>query len=144
MKKMERTRKHWFWMLWGAVVLLYGAGIVLGAEGPLRVVKTFPEYGSEIHPHSDLAIVVEFNREVDPAMTEDFVMDQRGAVDENGDPIEIPGAFTWLNAKTLQFTPKERLKPSATYQVSLYSARTPAGEEMDGLPFRLAFKTSGE
>lgn len=141
---MEWISKRCLWMLWGGVVLLCGAGVALGGDDDLQIVKTLPEYGSEIRAHSDFAIVIEFNRKVDPAIIEDFVMDQRGAVDENGDPIEIPGAFTWFDAKTLQFKPKERLKPSATYQVSLYSVRTPEGEEMDGLPFRLAFKTSGE
>jgi hypothetical protein len=144
MQKMERIRKGWFWMLWGGMVLLYGAGIVLGAEGHLRVIKTLPEYGSEIRTNADLAIVIEFNREVDPAIIEDFVMDQRGVVDDNGDPIEVPGEFTWLNERMLQFKPKERLKSGATYQVNLYAARTPEGEEMQGLPFRLAFKTAGE
>lgn len=131
-------------LLRGGIILLCLSGAALGADHSLRVVNTFPEYGSEIPPHSEFAIVIGFNREVDHAIIEDFVMDQRGAVDEDGEPIEIPGEFAWLDAKTLQFTPKERLKPAATYQVSLYSARTREGEEMDGLPFRLAFKTSEE
>ena len=107
----------------------------------IDIVKTSPEYGSEISDLGDLLITIEFNQEMDPTLVEDFVLDQRGITDENGDPIEIPGQFTWLDPRTLQFKPTIPLKPNATYQVSLFSVRNREGEEMEGVPYRLAFMT---
>jgi len=107
----------------------------------IDIVKTSPEYGSEIGDLGDLLITIEFNQKMDPTLVEDFVLDQRGITDENGDPIEISGQFTWLDPRTLQFKPNIPLKPNATYQVSLFSVRNEEGEEMEGVPYRLAFMT---
>lgn len=118
-----------------------GPSIIFGSDNSIRVIKTFPEYGSEVDSSQSILISIQFNREMDPNMAEDFLMDQRGITDENGDPIEILGEITWPNAKTLQFKPNQLLKPNATYQVSLFSVRTKNGEEMEGTPYRLAFMT---
>lgn len=112
-----------------------------GNDNSIKVIKTFPEYGAEVDSSKSLLITIQFNREMDPSMAEDFLMDQRGITDENGDPIEISGEITWPNAKTLQFRPNHLLRPNATYQVSLFSVRTREGEEMEGIPYRLAFMT---
>lgn len=115
--------------------------ITFGSDNSIKVIKTSPEYGAEIDSSKTLLIIIQFNREMDPSMAEDFLMDQRGITDENGDPIEILGEITWPNAKTLQFKPNQLLRPNATYQVSLFSVRTKEGEEMEGTPYRLAFMT---
>lgn len=113
-----------------------------GSDSPeIEIVKTSPKYGAEIGNLDRLLITIVFNQEMDPELVEDFVLDQRGITDENGDPIEIPGEFTWLDPRTVQFKPNTPLKPNATYQVSLFSVRNREGEEMEGVPYRLAFMT---
>ena len=126
---------------WCGIMLQIPAIAGAGESAKIEIVKTSPKYGEEISLPKDLVITIQFNQEMDPSMQDDFVMDQRGVTDEHGDPVEISGQFTWVNPKTLQFKPKQSLKPNATYQVSLFSVRTKEGEEMEEVPFRLAFMT---
>ena len=143
---MRRISYEWsFWsvlalFLWMALMPWFSQTSA-GDPTPVKIVKTSPIYAEEITNLKGLVITIQFNREMDPAMQEDFVMDQRGATDEHGDPIEIQGELTWPNAKTLQFKPNAVLKPHATYQVSLFSVTTKEGESMDQVPYRLVFTT---
>jgi hypothetical protein len=112
-----------------------------GESGPVEVTKTVPGYGEEISNPKDVVITIHFNRDMDPTMNEDIVLDQRGVTDLEGNPIQIIGKATWPNPRTLQFRPHEALKPDSTYQISLFSVRTIEGEEMESVPFRLVFTT---
>ncbi|MBI3597130.1 MAG: Ig-like domain-containing protein [Nitrospirae bacterium] len=112
-----------------------------GDFASIKIVKTSPTDAEEINVLKDLVITIQFNRDMDPTMQEDFLMDQRDATDEQGNPIEIQGDLTWPDAKTLQFKPKTVLKPQSSYQVSLFSVLTKDGESMDQAPFRLVFTT---
>jgi hypothetical protein len=126
----------------GWLILLAVPLSVFGEESsPVRVVKTSPAYGETVQNLSGFTATIRFNKEMDPKMQEDFLLDQRGAMDEMGNPIEIPGDFDWTDPMTLQFKAKTPLKPNAVYQISLFSARTKDGEEMEEVPFRLVFKT---
>lgn len=131
------------WLIWGlGAFMITQVPTAFGSNSPeIEIVKTSPEYGAEISDLDRPLITIEFNQEMDPTLVEDFVLDQRGITDENGDPIEIPGQFTWLDPKTLQFKPNIPLRPNATYQVSLFSVRNRDGEEMEEVPYRLAFMT---
>jgi hypothetical protein len=127
----------WVWM-----VMFQMPGLAVGSESlEVEVVKTSPAYGEEVQNLKDLMITIRFNREMDPSIQEDFLLDQRGATDTQGNPVEITGQFTWPDSKTLQFKPKGALKPKSTYQISLFSVRTQDGEEMEDVPFRLVFTT---
>ncbi|HET6465769.1 MAG TPA: Ig-like domain-containing protein [Nitrospiria bacterium] len=143
---MKRISYGWsFWsglalFLWMALMPWFGQTSA-GDPTSVKIVKTSPTYADEINNLKGLVITIQFNREMDPAMQEDFVMNQRGTTDEQGNPIEIQGELTWPDAKTLQFKPNAKLKPHATYQVSLFSVQTKEGESMDQVPFRLAFTT---
>lgn len=112
-----------------------------GDFASIKIVKTSPTDAEEINVLKDLVITIQFNRDMDPTMQEDFLMDQRDVTDEQGNPIEIQGDLTWPDAKTLQFKPKTVLKPQSSYQVSLFSVLTKDGESMDQAPFRLVFTT---
>jgi hypothetical protein len=112
-----------------------------GDSAAVKIEKTSPTYAEEINDLKGAVITIQFNREMDRAMQEDFLMDQRGATDEQGNPVEIQGELTWPDARTLQFKPKAALKPHATYQVSLFSVTTKEGESMEQVPFRLVFTT---
>jgi len=107
----------------------------------IQIVKTYPAYAEEIKNLDELVVIIQFNREMDPGMQEDFLMDQRGATDAQGNPVEISGQFIWRDSKTIEFRPKDPLKPNSTYQVSLFSIRTKDGEESEDVPFRLVFTT---
>ena len=113
------------------------------AEDPatIEVVEISPGYAEKISNLDGLTITIRFNQEMDPTLHEDFLMDQRGAVDENGDPVEISGTFSWIDSKTLQFRPKDKLKVNALYQINLFSLRTKGGSESDDVPFRSVFQT---
>ena len=107
----------------------------------IEVVGISPGYAEKISNLKVLIVTIQFNQEMDPTIQEDFLMDQRGATDENGDPIEISGEFSWPDSRTLQFRPKDRLKPNATYQISLFSIRTKGGTESEEVPYVSVFKT---
>jgi hypothetical protein len=124
---------------WLTVLVITGA-VHAGEPGTIEIVKTSPAYGEEVL-NQDLVITIEFNQEMDYKMQEDFVLDQRGATDESGNPIEIKGQFSWPSPKILQFKPHKALKSHSTYQVSLFSVRTRQGKEMESVPFRLVFTT---
>lgn len=111
---------------------------------PIQIVKTYPVYAEEIKNLDKMVVIIQFNREMDPSMQEDFLMDQRGATDAQGNPIEIMGQFTWRDSKTIEFRPNEALRPNATYQVSLFSVRTKEGIESEDVPFRLVFTTAND
>ena len=105
-------------------------------------IALIPSYGEQVNSLTGLVVKIHFNRDIDPTIQEDFVLDQRGASDPDGNPIEIKGRLSWLDSKTLQFKAEESLKPSSTYQVNLFSVRTPEGEEMEEVPYRLVFTTA--
>jgi hypothetical protein len=143
---MEGVRVKWivfsivYTLFWMSFSPLYG--FVLAKEpARIQIVKTYPDYAEEIKNLDKLVVIIQFNREMDPNMQEDFLMDQRGAIDAQGNPIEIKGQFIWRDSKTIEFKPSEALKPNSTYQVSLFSVRTKEGEESDDVPFRLVFTT---
>ena len=144
--KMRRVFQEWtFWsglalFLWMALMPWLNQTSA-GDSTPVKVVKTSPTYAEEINNLKGLVITIQFNREMDPAMQDDFLMDQRGAVDGQGNPVEIQGELTWPDPKTLQFKPKQTLKPNSVYQVSLFSVRAKDGEEMAGVPYRSVFTT---
>ncbi len=84
----------WGW-LW--LVMFQMPGLAVGSDSPgIKVVKTSPAYGEEVENLKDLVITIQFNRDMDPGMQEDFLLDQRGTTDAQGNPIEIAGQFTWL------------------------------------------------
>jgi hypothetical protein len=112
-------------------------------ESAVRVTSTSPAYAATIDALDDIIITVHFSHAMDPSIQADFVLDQRGATDENGDPLEIPGKLTWPDAKTLQFRPTQRLRPRSTYQVTLFSLIAQDGREGDA-PFRTVFTTGAE
>jgi hypothetical protein len=106
-------------------------------------VKTSPKYGETIQSLKGLVVEIVFSKPMDPATQHDVSMDQRGAVDEKGEPIEFDGTYTWVNPTTLRFAPKGTLKPDSVYQVTVWSAKAKDGSELDGVPYRLPFSTSG-
>lgn len=146
---MRRIYQEWsFWsglalFLWMALMPWF-VQTSAGDFASIKVVKTSPTNAEEINVLKDLAITIQFNQDMDPTMQQDFLMDQRGATDEQGNPIEIQGDLSWPDPKTLQFKPKTALKPKSTYQISLYSLRSKEGETMDQAPFRLVFTTGSE
>ena len=107
----------------------------------VEVVEISPGYAEKINYLNELIVTIQFNREMDPTIEEDFLMDQRGATDEYGDPIEISGKFSWPDSKTLQFRPVDKLILNATYQISLFSIRTKGGTESEEVPYRSVFRT---
>jgi len=143
---MRRISCQWsFWsgfalILWMALMPWFGQTSA-GDLPSVKIVETSPTYAEEVNNLKGVVITIQFNREMDPTMQEDFLMDQRGATDEKGDPIEIQGELAWPDARTLRFKPKAALKPQSTYQVSLFSVTTKEGESMDQVPFRLVFTT---
>lgn len=132
-------------------VLFLGIGLIAGmtpgnraeASEEVKIVTTVPGYAEEINNLKNLEIVLKFNKALDPEVQHEFLLDQRGVTDADGNPVQIPGKFTWPDPKTLKFQPAKPLKPNATYQVSLFGAWTKEGEEMLDVPFRLVF-TTGE
>ena len=93
---MRRISCEWsFWsglalFLWMALMPWFSQTSA-GDSTSVKIVKTSPTYAEEINNLKTLVITIQFNREMDPVMQEDFVMDQRGATDEQGNPIEIQG-----------------------------------------------------
>jgi hypothetical protein len=122
-----------------------GAPVIAAADETHKVsiVKTSPKYGETIPSLKGLVVEIVFSTPMDPATQNDVSMDQRGAVDERGEPIEFDGTYTWVNPTTLRFAPKGTLKPDSVYQVTVWSAKAKDGSELDGVPYRLPFSTSG-
>lgn len=132
------------WVGFVAVVLAVGALGVAGAEEKgVQIVKTYPEYGKTIPKLNDLVIEIVFDRPMDPSTQDEVSMDQRGATDENGEPIEFEGTYTWVSPTTLRFKPQGPLKPDSVYQVTVWSAKAKDGAELHGAPYRLPFSTAG-
>ena len=126
------------------LMVLGGSLTVSRAEKTsVSIVKTSPKFGEAIPILKGLVVESVFDRPMDPSTQEDVSMDQRGAVDEKGEPIEFEGTYTWVNPTTLRFAPKGMLKPDSTYQVTVWSAKAQDGSELDTAPFRLPFRTSG-
>ncbi|HEX9758621.1 MAG TPA: Ig-like domain-containing protein [Nitrospiria bacterium] len=132
--------------LMGCVVVMVSVfGGVLGVSpvsaSEIKILKTVPGYAEEVKELDNLVISIQFNREMDPEISEDFLLDQRGATDADGNPVHISGVFSWPNPKTLQFKPSNRLKPNAVYQISLFAIIDANGDELDDVPFRSVFTT---
>lgn len=119
--------------------------VLLGAAGPkgVSIVKTSPAYGEAVPKLSGLVVEIVFDRPMDPSTQDEVTMDQRGATDEKGEPIEFDGTYTWVNPSTLRFKPAGPLKPESVYQVTVWSAKAKDGTELDGAPYRLPFSTTG-
>jgi hypothetical protein len=134
-------------MIYGLVafgLLFLGVPSVTEAgETNATIVKTLPKNGEAIAQLKGLAVEIVFDRPMDPATQDEVTMDQRGATDERGEPIEFEGAFSWVNPTTLQFRPKGTLKPDSVYQVTVWAGKAQDGSELDGAPYRLVFSTSG-
>jgi len=130
-----------------AVVIFGMVALGLTAAGAeekgVQIVKTYPEYGKTIPKLNDLVIEIVFDRPMDPATQDEVSMDQRGATDHNGDPIEFDGQYTWVNPTTLRFRPEGKLKPDSVYQVTVWSAKAKDGSELESAPYRLPFSTTG-
>jgi hypothetical protein len=129
-------------------LVVFGVGMAgltpAGAEEKgVQIVKTYPEYGKSIPKLDDLVIEIVFDRPMEPATQDEVSMDQRGATDANGEPIEFDGQYTWVNPKTLRFRPEGKLKPNSVYQVTVWSAKAKDGSELAGAPYRLPFSTTG-
>jgi hypothetical protein len=122
-----------------------GAPAIAAADETHKVsiVNTSPKYGETIQSLKGLVVEIVFSKPMDPATQHDVSMDQRGAVDEKGEPIEFDGTYTWVNPTTLRFAPKGTLKPDSVYQVTVWSAKAKDGSALDGVPYRLPFSTSG-
>lgn len=128
-----------------AAGLVMAASAVLGAaeKKGVSIVKTSPTYGEAITRLSGLVVEITFDRPMDPATQDEVTMDQRGATDEKGEPIEFDGTYTWVNPTTLRFKPEGQLRPESVYQVTVWSAKAKDGTELDGAPYRLPFSTRG-
>ena len=116
-------------------------GVSQGSASEIKILKTVPGYAEEVKDFDNLVISIQFNREMDPEITEDFLLDQRGASDAEGNPVQISGEFSWPNPKTMQFKPTDRLKPNAVYQINLFAIIAANGDELDDVPFRSVFTT---
>ena len=130
----------------GGVALGIAAfGLVASATEPegVRIVKTSPEYGKTIPSLNGLVVEITFDRPMDPATQDDVTMDQRGAMDAKGEPIEFSGTYTWVTPTTLHFRPDGTLKPDSVYQVTVWSAKAKDGTELETAPYRLPFSTAG-
>jgi hypothetical protein len=132
------------WVVFGVIAVSLG---VLGltaawaeSEG-VQIVKTYPEYGKTIPSVAGLVIEITFDRPMDPATQDEVSMDQRGATDQNGEPIEFDGTYTWASPTTLRFKPDGTLKPDSVYQVTVWSAKAKDGSELQTAPYRLPFAT---
>lgn len=135
-------------VLVGMAVVVFGVGALglaaaAAAEKGVQIVKTYPEYGKTIPKLNDLVIEIVFDRPMDPATQDEVSMDQRGATDQNGDPIEFDGQYTWVSPTTLRFRPDGKLKPDSVYQVTVWSAKAKDGSELESAPYRLPFSTTG-
>lgn len=129
----------------GLAVGIAAFGFVASAaesEG-LQIVKTSPEYGKTIPSLSGLVVEITFDRPMDPSTQDDVTMDQRGATDAKGEPIEFNGTYTWVTPTTLHFKPAGTLRPDSVYQVTVWSAKAKDGAELETAPYRLPFSTSG-
>ncbi len=120
-------------------------GFVASAAEPegVQIVKTSPEYGKAIPSLNGLVVEITFDRPMDPATQDDVTMDQRGATNAKGEPIEFNGTYTWVTPTTLRFKPDGTLKPDSVYQVTVWSAKGKDGSELQTAPYRLPFSTSG-
>lgn len=135
----------------GLGVAFIAAGLVMAASALLgaaekkgvSIVKTSPTYGEAITRLSGLVVEITFDRPMDPATQDEVTMDQRGATNEKGEPIEFDGTYTWVNPTTLRFKPEGQLRPESVYQVTVWSAKAKDGTELDGAPYRLPFSTRG-
>ncbi|MFZ5862822.1 MAG: Ig-like domain-containing protein [Nitrospirota bacterium] len=129
----------------GVAVAIAAVGWSASAAEPegVQIVKTSPEYGKTIPSLSGLVVEITFDRPMDPATQDDVTMDQRGATDANGEPIEFNGTYTWVTPSTLHFRPDGTLKPDSVYQVTVWSATAKDGSELQTAPYRLPFSTSG-
>ena len=58
-----------------------------GDPATAEVVEISPVYAEKINNLNELIVTIQFNQEMDPTIEEDFLMDQRGATDEYGDPL---------------------------------------------------------
>jgi hypothetical protein len=130
----------------GIVVLGLGAfGLATAAaesEG-VQIVKTYPEYGKTIPSLNGLVVEITFDRPMEPATQDDVTMDQRGAMNDKGEPIEFNGTYTWVSPTTLRFKPDGTLKPDSVYQITVWSAKAKDGAELQTAPYRLPFSTTG-
>ncbi len=133
-----------FWLVALGLAVLGAPSIAAADEThKVSIVKTSPKYGETIPSLKGLVVEIVFSTPMDPATQNDVSMDQRGAVDERGEPIEFDGTYTWVNPTTLRFAPKGTLKPDSVYQVTVWSAKAKDGAELEGVPFRLPFSTAG-
>ena len=121
----------------------FGLTAVNAEQKGVQIVKTYPEYGKSIPKLDDLVIEIVFDRPMDPVTQDDVSMDQRGATDQNGEPIEFDGQYTWVSPTTLRFKPSGTLKPDSVYQVTVWSAKAKDGSELETAPYRLPFSTTG-
>jgi hypothetical protein len=129
----------------GLALGIVGFGFVASATEPegVQIVKTSPEYGKTIPSLNGLVVEITFDRPMDPATQDEVTMDQRGATDAKGEPIEFSGTYTWVTPSTLHFRPDGTLKPDSVYQVTVWSAKAKDGSELQTAPYRLPFSTSG-
>jgi hypothetical protein len=142
------SRISYGWSFWSGLALFLWMALMpwlgqtsTGDPASVKIVKTSPINAEEINNLKGLVITIQFNREVNSSLQEDFVMGQLRTTDAQGNPIEIQGGLSWPDTKTLQFKPKTPLKPHSTYEVSLPSVQADDGESMNQVPFRLVFTT---
>ncbi|MFA6566338.1 MAG: Ig-like domain-containing protein, partial [Candidatus Paceibacterota bacterium] len=100
-------------------------------ENP-RIEAIFPSEGSEVNENSNITII--FNRPMVP-------MTALSELEKKELPIaiapETEGKWKWISTRNVQFIPKERLRRSTKYAVSIGEGLV----SMDGLPVR--GRTSG-
>jgi len=111
-----------------AVKVDLGEGKILAsdflvAENP-KVDAIFPAANSEAPDDSKITVV--FNRPMVPLTTLDQLKSQNIPVQINP---ATDGKFKWISTNTLQFIPKDHLKRSANYTVSIKNGFV----SMDGL-----------
>jgi hypothetical protein len=125
------------------LLLIFPPRLFPGSEpiSRLKVVHTSPKQAEKLNQLDQVTVTITFNQDIDPTIQEDAVLVQRGAIDSDGNPVEIKGEISWPDPKTFKFVAKDSLMPNATYQMSLYSVRNAKGEEWDEVPFRLLFTT---
>jgi hypothetical protein len=103
--------------------------------------STYPAQGEESIPTSNIIIIINFTRSMDPDLTENaFCL----KVDPNFDPGSqcLSGNSNWYNNnQRLEFTPSENLDDETNYILTIdASAKDQNGEPIPG-PFALRFKT---
>lgn len=139
--------KKWITFVTGLLFLvLFSHRMSQGGDSAskIKVIHTSPINAEKLSHLDHVTVTITFNQNIDPTIQEDAVLDQRGAIDSEGNPIEVRGEISWPDPKTFKFIANEPLVPNATYQMSLFSVRTEKGEEWDEVPFRLVFTTGPE